>query len=74
MFRKARKSLLALGAVAWLAPVVSSAQSGKPCATAVPCTAAMPEGGSAALYLVAAGLVCAGAFILRTRFRKSQES
>jgi hypothetical protein len=74
MFRKARKSLLALGAIAWLVPVVSSAQSGKPCAAAIPCPAAMPEGGSSALYLVAVGLVCAGGFFLRTRLRKSQES
>ena len=72
MLRRIPKSLLALGTVAWLAPVVSFAQS-KPCAAAVPCQA-MPEGGSASGYLIVAGAICAGALILVKRLRKIRVS
>jgi hypothetical protein len=74
MFRKIWKSALALGTVASLAPVVSFAYS-NPCAAAVPCqTQAMPEGGSAAAYLVAAGAICVGALLLGKRLRKTRVS
>jgi hypothetical protein len=74
MFRKIRMSLLALGTVAWLAPVLSFAES-NPCAAAIPCkTQAMPEGGSAVAYLVAAGVICASALFLGRHLRKTSVS
>lgn len=73
MFRKIWKSLFVLGTVASLAPVLSFAES-NPCATAVGCQAAMPEGGSATGYLVAAGVICAGALVLGKRLRKTRAS
>lgn len=73
MFRKIQKSLLAVGTVAWLAPVLSFAQS-KPCAAAVGCQAAMPEGGSPLGYLVVAGTISAAALFLSIRLRKTRAS
>ena len=34
------------------------------------CNQQVPEGGSAGIYLLAAGLVCAGAIVLRSRSSK----
>jgi hypothetical protein len=74
MFKKIRRSLLALGTAAWLTPVLSFADS-SPCATAVPCkTSAMPEGGSATIYLIAAGAICSAALFLGKRLRKARAS
>jgi len=71
MFRKIWKLLLAVGTVASIAPVVSFAQS-----SVGPCAAckAMPEGGSAAGYLIAAGAICVGALLLGKRLRKTRVS
>jgi len=74
MFRTIRKSLLVLGTVALLAPVLSLAEpNSKPCATAVGC-AAVPEGGSGAEYLAALGTICLGGLILGARLRKRRTS
>jgi hypothetical protein len=72
MFNEIRKSLLALGTVASLAPVLSFAQA-KDAPCAVGCQA-MPEGGSATGYLVVAGVICAGALLLHKRLHKASVS
>lgn len=71
MFRKIGRSLVALGTVVSLAPLVAFTQS-----TPLRCTAckAMPEGGSTAAYLVAAGAICGIALLLRKRLRKARVS
>jgi hypothetical protein len=55
-------------ALAFAGPTTSSAQT-QPCpvASSTARCAAVPEGGTAPLYLVLATLVCGGAFFLRNR-------
>jgi len=37
-------------------------------------TCGVPEGGSAALYLLGAGLICAGGMFVRSRWTKTHQS
>jgi hypothetical protein len=60
-----RKWLLAVVAVLCLAPAASAKH--KPRKTAV------PEGGSAAVYLLGAGITCLGAMVVRSRFPRPKQ-
>jgi hypothetical protein len=68
MKNKSGKWLLTLVAIACLAPAGVAATTSKP-----DCVRA-PEGGSAVIYLLGAGLTCFGAMFLRSRFAKPSQS
>jgi hypothetical protein len=70
MGRIIRNSVLMLGSLVLLVPALSVAQS---TATPSPCSAckAVPEGGSTAEYLAAAGIICAAGLLLRRGLRKA---
>jgi hypothetical protein len=61
-----RKWWLAVVVVLCLAPV-ASAKHQKPGTTAV------PEGGSAAVYLLGAGITCLGAMVVRSRSARPKQ-
>jgi hypothetical protein len=69
------KSLLAVGAVLVLTPVLSLTQTAKPgtCPTAVGCMQAA-DGGSTAEYLIALGACCLGGIFLRARLKRLRTS
>jgi hypothetical protein len=62
-----RKWWLAVAALLCLAPAVSAVESNKPT------TKPVPEGGSAAVYLLAAGITCLGAMVVRSRFARPKQ-
>jgi hypothetical protein len=60
-----RKWWLAVAAVLCLVPVASAKHKRR---------ASVPEGGSAAVYLLGAGITCLGAMVVRSRIAKPKES
>jgi hypothetical protein len=68
MKNQSGKWLLTLVAIACLAPAGVAATTNKPERVAV------PEGGSAVIYLLGAGLACFGAMFLRSRLAKPSQS
>lgn len=73
MHTKILKSFLTVGTLALLMPLLSLAQQAP---TPLPCAncKALPEGGSAAVYLVGVGAICLGGLLLRARLRKTRAS
>jgi hypothetical protein len=59
-----RKWWLAVVAVLCLAPVASAKHKHK---------TSVPEGGSAAVYLLGAGITCLGAMVVRSRFPRPKQ-
>jgi hypothetical protein len=61
-----RKWWLALVALLCLVPAASAAEKSKP-------KKRLPEGGSAAVYLLGAGITCLGAMFVRSRVPKAKQ-
>jgi hypothetical protein len=72
---KEPKKWLLLGALVLLTPVFTLAHSPKDggCGVGQKCRQ-VPDGGSAASYLLAVGATCLGAMLVRSRFDKSRSS
>ncbi len=76
MLTIARKRMLGASLLLCLVPLSFALdrgpdkQDGGKCKPHDNCHQQVPEGGSPAIYLIAAGLTCAGAILIRSRFSK----
>ena len=75
MNKVAQKWLLGASLLLCLTPLSfaldrNPSKSGGKCQPQDNCSQAVPEGGSAAMYLLAAGLTCLGAVFIRSRSSK----